>query len=75
MFFHSETISSQYYWLFFLLFSGSVGGVCALANVLGEEVCKLYNLYKEGKFEEAKSLQLKMVKPNGAVSPSNISYI
>ena len=48
--------------------SGAVGGVCALANVLGEEVCKLYELCKDGKLEEATQLQLKLIKPNGAVS-------
>eukprot|EP00794_Sanderia_malayensis_P005135 gene5135-5784_t len=47
---------------------GAVGGVCALANVLGEEVCELYRLYKEGKLEEARQLQLKLVKPNAAVT-------
>ena len=47
---------------------GAVGGVCALANVLGNEVCELYRLFKEGKLDEAKALQLKMIKPNAAVS-------
>eukprot|EP00795_Rhopilema_esculentum_P011951 gene11951-2525_t len=47
---------------------GAVGGVCALANVLGEEVCQLYKLYKDGKQEEARKLQLKLIKPNGAVT-------
>ena len=56
--------------------SGAVGGVCALANVLGEEVCKLYDLCKDGKIEEAKQLQLKLIKPNGAVSAVlNISFL
>lgn len=47
---------------------GAVGGVCALANVLGNEVCELYRLFKEGKLDEAKALQLKMIKPNAAVT-------
>lgn len=50
------------------LLLGAVGGVCALANVLGEEVCKLYDLCKDGKIEEARQLQLKLIKPNGAVT-------
>ena len=45
-----------------------MGGVCALANVLGKEVCDLYQLCKEGNLDDAKQLQLKLVKPNGAVS-------
>lgn len=35
----------------------SVGGVCALANVLGRDVCQLYELCKQGEMEEAKCLQ------------------
>lgn len=46
---------------------GAVGGVCALANVLGREVCKLHELHKHGKMEEAKLLQHKLILPNTAV--------
>ena len=46
---------------------GAVGGVCALANVLGKEVCLLHELYKGGKMEEAKLLQHKLILPNIAV--------
>jgi len=42
--------------------------VCALANVLGREVCKLHELHKHGKMEEAKLLQHKLILPNTAVS-------
>ena len=49
-------------------FSGCVGGVCALANVLGRETCELYALAKQGKTEEAKTLQHKLIGPNTAVS-------
>lgn len=47
---------------------GAVGGVCALANVLGREVCKLHELHKHGKMEEAKLLQHKLILPNTAVT-------
>ena len=47
---------------------GGVGGVCALANVLGSEVCELHRLYQDGKLEEAKLLQHKLILPNTAVS-------
>ncbi|XP_068709536.1 4-hydroxy-2-oxoglutarate aldolase, mitochondrial-like isoform X1 [Montipora foliosa] len=47
---------------------GAVGGVCALANVLGKEVCLLHELYKGGKMEEAKLLQHKLILPNIAVT-------
>ena len=42
--------------------------MCALANVLGREVCKLHELHKHGKLEEAKLLQHKLILPNTAVS-------
>ena len=54
--------------LYLLPLSGAVGGVCALANVLGREVCKLHELHKHGKMEEAKLLQHKLILPNTAVS-------
>ncbi|XP_027060393.1 4-hydroxy-2-oxoglutarate aldolase, mitochondrial-like isoform X1 [Pocillopora damicornis] len=47
---------------------GAVGGVCALANVLGREVCKLHEMHKHGKMEEAKLLQHKLILPNTAVT-------
>lgn len=52
-------------------FTGAVGGVCALANVLGSEVCQLHELYHAGKSEEAKLLQHKLILPNTAVSNFN----
>ena len=50
-------------------FPGCVGTVSALAHILGEETCKLYSLVKQGKAEEAKKLQQRLVAPNAAVSP------
>ncbi|CAH3185308.1 unnamed protein product [Porites evermanni] len=47
---------------------GAVGGVCALANVLGRQVCQLHELYKQGKMEDAKLLQHKLIQPNTAVT-------
>lgn len=43
---------------------GCVGGVCALANVLGREICQLESLYKSNKFEEALALQQRLITPN-----------
>ena len=53
---------------------GCVGGVCALSNVLGKETCELYALAKQGHFEEAKTLQQKLIPPNTAVSLANFFY-
>lgn len=47
---------------------GAVGGVCALANVLGKETCELHSLYHAGKYEEAKALQHRLIAPNAAVT-------
>lgn len=47
---------------------GAVGGVCALANVLGREVCELEHLCVSGRLEEARALQQRLIEPNAAVS-------
>lgn len=47
---------------------GCVGGVCALANILGDEVCKVQELFDAKKLEEAKDLQQRLVAPNLAVT-------
>jgi len=47
---------------------GAVGGVCALANVLGNEVCQLHQLYEENRMKEAMKLQQKLIEPNAVVS-------
>lgn len=39
-----------------------------LANVLGKSCCDLEQLYKDGKMEEAKQLQHRLIAPNMAVS-------
>ncbi|CAB1344390.1 unnamed protein product, partial [Coregonus sp. 'balchen'] len=45
-----------------------VGGVCALANVLGREVCELEQLCVSGRWEEARALQQRLIEPNTAVT-------
>lgn len=47
---------------------GAVGGICALANILGDECCRLYSLLRDDKIEEARKLQLSLIKPNQAVT-------
>ncbi|XP_041369883.1 4-hydroxy-2-oxoglutarate aldolase, mitochondrial-like [Gigantopelta aegis] len=47
---------------------GCVGGICALSNVLGQEVCQLESLFKKGKMAEAKLLQHRLIAPNMAVT-------
>ncbi|XP_061840278.1 4-hydroxy-2-oxoglutarate aldolase, mitochondrial [Nerophis lumbriciformis] len=47
---------------------GAVGGVCALANVLGQQVCDLERLCTSGRWDEARELQGRLVEPNAAVT-------
>ncbi|KAL8566028.1 hypothetical protein ACOMHN_062757 [Nucella lapillus] len=47
---------------------GCVGGVCALANALGQEVCELAALYSAGCLQEAQRLQQRLVAPNLSVT-------
>ncbi|XP_066514241.1 4-hydroxy-2-oxoglutarate aldolase, mitochondrial-like [Hoplias malabaricus] len=47
---------------------GSVGGVCALANVLGHQVCELAQLCSSGQWDKAKELQSYLIEPNTAVT-------
>ena len=50
------------------LLAGCVGGVCALANVLGAECCELQTLAERGQHENARDLQQRLIAPNAAVS-------
>lgn len=47
---------------------GAVGGVCALANVLGQQVCELAVLCTSGQWDKAKELQYRLIEPNTAVT-------
>lgn len=47
---------------------GAVGGTLALANCLPDECCRLVELYKDGKIEEARKLQLRLLKINKYVT-------
>ncbi|KAJ0051036.1 hypothetical protein NL108_012282, partial [Boleophthalmus pectinirostris] len=45
---------------------GAVGGVCALANVLGPQVCELHQLCLSGQWDKARALQQRLIEPNTA---------
>ncbi|XP_073408956.1 4-hydroxy-2-oxoglutarate aldolase, mitochondrial [Dendrobates tinctorius] len=47
---------------------GAVGGVCALANILGSQLCELERLCVTGQWQEARKLQYRLIEPNGAVT-------
>ncbi|KAM8806125.1 4-hydroxy-2-oxoglutarate aldolase, mitochondrial [Eudromia elegans] len=47
---------------------GAVGGICALANVLGAALCQLERLCRAGHWQEARDLQHRLIEPNAAVT-------
>ena len=47
---------------------GAIGGVLALANIAPQQCCDIVSLFKYGKHEEARELQLRMIAPNAAVT-------
>ncbi|KAM5139212.1 4-hydroxy-2-oxoglutarate aldolase, mitochondrial isoform 2-T2 [Callospermophilus lateralis] len=47
---------------------GAEGGVCALANVLGAQVCQLERLCLTGQWEAAQKLQHRLIEPNASVT-------
>ena len=47
---------------------GARGATLALANILPEACCELVALFKEGKLDEAKALQLKLIEINFLVT-------
>ncbi len=47
---------------------GAVGGVLALANIAPQQCCDIVSLFKFGKHEDARELQLRMIVPNSAVT-------
>ncbi len=47
---------------------GTSGGILALANIAPNECVQIYNYVKEGKYIEAKNLQMKMLAVNRAVT-------
>uniref|UniRef100_A0A803TLG2 4-hydroxy-2-oxoglutarate aldolase 1 n=1 Tax=Anolis carolinensis TaxID=28377 RepID=A0A803TLG2_ANOCA len=49
-------------------FRGAVGGICALANVLGTQVCQIEQLCQAGSWDEARELQHRLIEPNIAVT-------
>ncbi len=54
--------------LFAGLSIGCVGGILALSNIAPEQCIKIYNYVRQGNFEAARQLQLKMLPVNNAVT-------
>ncbi len=47
---------------------GATGGIISLANALPDVCCRLFRLFREGRYEEARRLQFRLVGPNKAIS-------
>lgn len=45
--------------------AGAVGGICALANVLGDQLCHLHSLYQSNTLDQ--DLQRRLIEPNTLV--------
>lgn len=63
-----QVIAGSASFLLAALTVGSVGGICALANVLPRPVCDLVSLHRDNKELEAKRLQHLLIGPNTAVT-------
>ena len=48
--------------------SGAKGGVLALANIAPNECLQIYNLFSEGRLEEAKEIQNRLIPVNKAIT-------
>ncbi|MFX0199226.1 MAG: dihydrodipicolinate synthase family protein [Candidatus Hodarchaeota archaeon] len=55
-------------YLFPALAIGAKGATLALANILPEDCCKLFWLFKDGRMDEAQALQLRMLEINALVT-------
>jgi 4-hydroxy-2-oxoglutarate aldolase len=65
---HFRVLAGSASFLYPAMVLGAVGCVAALANVAAEQCCQLYDLVREGRHEEARRLQLKLIPPNAAVT-------
>jgi 4-hydroxy-2-oxoglutarate aldolase len=54
--------------LLYGLISGAVGGILALANIAPDECIKIFDLFSEGKLNEAKEIQSRMHAVNKAIT-------
>ncbi|XP_063228398.1 4-hydroxy-2-oxoglutarate aldolase, mitochondrial-like [Bacillus rossius redtenbacheri] len=50
------------------LLVGCTGGILGIANMLGDEACRIYQLFKESKLPEAVELHHRILTPNSLVT-------
>lgn len=65
---HFHVLAGSASFLYPALVLGAVGGVAALANIAPEQCFRLYQCAQEGRHNEARQLQLRMIPANTAVT-------
>ncbi|MCL5257331.1 MAG: dihydrodipicolinate synthase family protein [Chloroflexi bacterium] len=63
-----KSIAGSASFLYPALCVGATGVVAALANVVPNAVTELHQAFREGRHNEAKELQLRLIRPNAAVT-------
>jgi len=63
-----EVLAGSAGFLYPAMAMGAAGGVCAYANMAGEDCCKLLDLFHAGKHAEARALNQSLIGANAAVT-------
>jgi 4-hydroxy-2-oxoglutarate aldolase len=65
---HFQVLAGAASFLYAAMVLGAVGGIAALANVAPEMCCQLHETVRQGRHEEARQLQLRLIPANNAVT-------
>lgn len=65
---HFQVLAGAASFLYAAMVLGAVGGIAALANVAPELCCQLYQAVRQGRHDEARQLQLRLIPANNAVT-------
>jgi len=65
---HFQVLAGAASFLYAAMVLGAVGGIAALANVAPELCCQLHETVRQGRHEEARQLQLRLIPANNAVT-------
>ena len=65
---HFQVLAGAASFLYAAMVLGAVGGIAALANVAPELCCQLHETVRQGRHDEARQLQLRLIPANNAVT-------
>ncbi|HNR97308.1 MAG TPA: dihydrodipicolinate synthase family protein [Anaerolineae bacterium] len=65
---HFQVLAGAAGFLYAAMVLGAVGGIAALANVAPDLCCQLYEAAREGRHDQARELQLRLIPANNAVT-------